>query len=151
MESNLSRINQSRYYARWSHRRPRRVLTTEEYNNENNDAATSSTSEEKIIELDMKTDIMRQPRSKDYSVPQQSKTNWTPKFNKPNSIINLEELDKKSDTIHYKIERKVYKKKKVSYNMNNKATQTTDMLETVIDANGNFIYTKLKDNDPSVR
>ncbi|KAF2883860.1 hypothetical protein ILUMI_22329 [Ignelater luminosus] len=141
IESNLRIINQSCYYARWSHRRPRKVLTTEEYNNiENKNDVTISTSEEKIIELDMHTNIL----------PQQSKTKWTPKINKPNDIINLEELDKKSDAVHYKIEPKVSKKKKVSYNINKETTKTTDMLETVVDANGNFVYTKLKDNDPSI-
>lgn len=61
-----------------------------------------------------------------------------PRIKDGNNIIDIDEVDALSENVENP-KKKQFKKK-----------ITTDMLETVIDWNGNIIYTKMKDNDPRI-
>lgn len=70
------------------------------------------------------------------------KINWK----HPEVTSTLRKLDDASDTVvQYKIIPKKQRAAKQKLKLD-----TTDMLQTIIDSEGNFVYTKLRDHDPTV-
>lgn len=118
------RYNQCpREYARWTHRRPKRVLTQEKFEeSERKDENLSP--EEGLGKIDWKHPVVDNT-----------------------AVKTLRQLDSLSDSVvQYKIvSTKLRKPKQMPA-----VDKTRDMLQTVIDGEGNFVYTKLGNHDPKV-
>ncbi|EFA10621.1 RNA methyltransferase-like protein 1 homolog [Tribolium castaneum] len=112
-------VSQVKFYSRWSHRRPLKVYSPEEYE-EMEKKAQDGNDESSIFDKygGLKTSWERAKIEKD--------------TNKP---------------VDYQIKSKKDKKPLVATKQKSEVKSTFDMLETVIDNEGNFIYTKMKDND----
>lgn len=118
-------VVQLRFYPRWTHRKPLKVLSPEEYKTQELDY----TKETKTVNQDNKIKWKHSTESK-HDVGNNSDL----------KIIDLDELDFKSNVNKHKPKIKKPLAKKT----------VTDMLETIIDANGEIIYTKMQNNDPRV-
>ncbi|KAK4876211.1 hypothetical protein RN001_012633 [Aquatica leii] len=115
----FNNLKEVRSYARWSHRRPRRVLTNEESDDLNQIEDHSTKNETKQL-------------------PQRPlKSNWIPVDLK--SSLEPKVTEKEGE--------KMKKRKKQLKIQTPMSKETVDMLETVINAEGNLVYTKLKNND----
>ncbi|XP_018563621.1 rRNA methyltransferase 3, mitochondrial [Anoplophora glabripennis] len=120
---------QIRYLPRWSHRRPVRAIPAEEYD------------EAKDIQI-------RKPLIKTAEKEQNTKINWN------QSRINS--LKSENETISEKPPHKTKTGKKTKPLSISKVTKSKsnkeaiDMLETIIDQDGNFVYTKMKNNDSRI-
>ncbi|XP_018319672.1 rRNA methyltransferase 3, mitochondrial [Agrilus planipennis] len=111
---------QIRFYPRWQHRTPRRVYSADEYA----EIELQEVIKSKQIEIEKPTKFSfsnREDSKKDHS----------------EDTLNLNSQNKQK--------KKINRPKQVI-----KETTTTDMLSTSIDAEGNFIYSKAKNNDPQV-
>lgn len=122
-------LQQVRYYPRWSHRRPVRVYTSEEYK------AIQSGSVQKREEITEK---------------------FTPKIE--SNCETVERIEKATRPLAEKVEaeevddfgfEKIKQPKTVNLRrpVHKKEVPTVDMLETVIDPEGNLIYSKMKNKD----
>lgn len=114
---NLIQINvkqQVRYYARWTHRRPVKVIPAEKYQN---------------LEDDNYSNISKFPRTT---------------VKDGHKIINMEDVDLISNIPEDIVKEKVKPTKK---HVNVKKVKVTDMLQTIIDADGNVVYTKMQNKD----
>ncbi|KAK5645438.1 hypothetical protein RI129_006738 [Pyrocoelia pectoralis] len=105
---NVIYLQSLRSYARWSHRRPRRVLTEEG-------------------ELFEPTNTPNVPET-------EPPPRWVPKTLEPS--IQSRDVQRS--------------RKKPKYTITKSSSKTTDMLDTIIDSDGNLVFTKLKDNDSNV-
>jgi hypothetical protein len=116
-------VQQVRFYPRWSHRRPVKVHTPEEY--------------EKVEKKSQSKGGAETVFDKYGGL----KTTW----NKPK-----EEEEGTDKPIKYKIKSKKVGKSLVATYQKSEVKSNPDMLETVIDGEGNFVYSKMKDNDQRV-
>ncbi|XP_068899156.1 rRNA methyltransferase 3, mitochondrial [Tenebrio molitor] len=116
-------VQQVRFYPRWSHRRPVKVHTPEEY--------------EKLEKKSQSKGGAETVFDKYGGL----KTTW----NKPK-----EEEEGTDKPIKYKIKSKKVGKSLVATYQKSEVKSNPDMLETVIDGEGNFVYSKMKDNDQRV-
>ncbi|XP_044265741.1 rRNA methyltransferase 3, mitochondrial [Tribolium madens] len=115
-------VLQVRFYPRWSHRRPLKVYTPEEYE-EMEKKPQGGNDESSIFD---KYGGLR--------------TSW-------NRAKNEKDTNKSVD---YQIKPKKEKKPLIATKQKSEVKSSVDMLETVIDNEGNFIYTKMKNNDQRV-
>lgn len=131
LKSGLSRlvISNQRYnqypreYSRWAHRRPKRVLTREEF--ESSETKVQNGSPEESFE----------------------KIDWKHPVVDGTAVKTLRQLDRLSDSaVQYRVVPMKIRKSKQKQEVDS----TTDMLQTVIDEEGNFVYTKLGNHDPKV-
>lgn len=128
--SNLQ-FQQLRFYPRWSHRQPAKVLDPKEYEN-----------------------IERQHLDgKEKIVTKSSSLNTNKHYNR--SVSDVDPLTMKlqqkdiddNEHIAYKIDLKQIKKVKLRVPNTSNVKSTTDMLEAAIDKDGNYVYTKMKNKD----
>lgn len=132
-------FQQTRTFPRWAHRRPLRVLPSLEEQEKANTVQNHKNIYEESVESD-KTG----PKIK-WRTPLQEKSN----INKKYSLIN-ENIDK--GAVQYKIKpadpltisTSGLKKAKA------KKVESFDILETIIDGNGDLVYTKMKNNDSRI-
>ncbi|KAJ8959964.1 hypothetical protein NQ318_009397 [Aromia moschata] len=118
---------QVRWLPRWSHRRPLRIIPAEHYD---------------------KTKDTYIPREKEEPVAEPQapiKINWKqPNYN--SFKLKNEKTDK-----HLEYKLKTHKAvKPLTISKNKELKTSTDMLEAIIDKDGNFVYTKMKDNDTRI-
>lgn len=149
-----------RYLPRWHSRRPARVIPGEEYDEENDRPVKPQKPlkeeficNEGIEELSIRTEAISEPirnvkratKPRYYKPDIEYDANSKIKWRQPKSVTNETNNHKpvtyklSSDTKPLTISKQNMVKKK-----------TFDMLETLIDSDGNFIYTKMKDNDSRV-
>ncbi|CAH1973049.1 unnamed protein product [Acanthoscelides obtectus] len=124
-------FQQIRCLPRWNHRRPVKIIASDEYDEERDTQIKPKHHEHKNEE----------------EIKSPSKINWNPP--KPATKI-LEEIKQATKPKEYKVKANIKpititKKKTVS-----KKAGSFDMLETIIDKDGNFIYTKMANNDPRI-
>ncbi|RZB40471.1 RNA methyltransferase-like protein 1 [Asbolus verrucosus] len=120
---------QVRFYPRWSHRRPLKVYTAEEYDEM-----------EKKQQSGEKPKNEKQPNFSIFEKYGNSKINWD---------RAKDSKEGTSGAVKYKIKPKKMAKPLIATHQSSKIA-TTDMLETVIDGEGNFVYTKMGNNDRRV-
>lgn len=136
--SNLS-IQQLRFYPRWSHRTPAKVLNSEDYER----------TEQKYLEK--KEITYSQTSNKNNLEDRINNSSYENRQNHHNvheiepSTTNLEDSDK--EQIAYKINLKQSKRVNLRVPNKSKPKSTADMLETVIDKDGNYVYTKMQNKD----
>lgn len=124
--------NADRFYTRWAHRRPARVIIPE------------TTEGIKRIEPQNLDDIIE---LQDYEIdeqkpPQTKKKNWAKNVQKTTAMFDIDELDRKT---HFKskIDTSTKKQKnstEVNYTKN-------EILKTTFDHNGDYVYSKMQSND----
>lgn len=108
-------VNQQiRFYPRWSHRTPVRVIPPEKLQKTIPDVENEEISHHKSSSI----------------------------IKDKHPIIDIDELNSLTEPFNVK--------STTSNKSQKKKTHTTDMLETVIDAEGNIVYKKLKNNDSRV-
>lgn len=116
-------INQQQFRSvpRWSHRRPAQVIEPEEYD--------KATDKKKAVKQAISKEFVQE------NLLSNTKINWK----------HPKREDSKTEPIfHYKID----SVKPLSMKKSNASKhKPIDMLETLIDEDGNFIYTKMDDND----
>nr|CAI5847063.1 unnamed protein product [Callosobruchus analis] len=122
-------LQQIRCLPRWNHRRPVKVIASEEYDEER-DTKIKQTHHEDDEQ------IVKNPK----------KINW--KMPKVGTRI-LDEIKQTNKSIEFKIKADI-KPLTVTKQKTSKKAASFDMLETTIDADGNFIYTKMQNNDPRI-
>lgn len=122
---------QVRYFPRWNHRRPLKVFSPEEY--------------EEIEKKQEQPQSPKIPKEKDRTHASPFDKYGPVKINRNPS--NDKKYEQKTD-LQYQI--KIKNEKPLIANKQKTKTETTDMLQTVIDAEGNFIYTKMENNDKRV-
>lgn len=134
---------QIRYLPRWSHRRPVRVIPAEEY-----DEAKDTQIRKQVISPEgydvIKDTYIQKPLIKTVEKEQNIKINWN-KSRGSSLKYEKEKISQKSS--HFKTKSSNASK---SLSIAKSKKETVDMLETTIDAEGNFIYTKMKDNDSRI-
>lgn len=125
-----------RTYARWSHRRPLKILSSDQRDGsvsvslKNEKIKTETLPEENMVKRQFKHKLLK------YAT-----MDYKSQYNDSNqNLIDLDKIDAQRNEALPKKNITVASKKK-----------SVDMLETVIDENGNFIYTKMKDNDSRIR
>lgn len=111
-----------RKYARWNSRMPRRVILPHKYKELENVKNVDKN------EHDGNKVVMKDFNSLEYDVEKRKELDYSIKREQEAKIKLI------------KSQKKVSPVKKI----------TTDMLETVIDTNGNLCYTKLRDNDHKI-
>lgn len=126
------------FYSRWAHRRPARVLTPEEYNAQENVPTKRIEPEHfnDIIELNS-TEVISETVKKNKR--QHSKATV-----QEDILYDIDSLDAET---HF-TEKKKNKKQKDS--TKNVKYTTQDVQITTFDEDGNFIYTKMKENDSKI-
>lgn len=115
-------VFQVRFYSRWSHRTPLKVYTPEEYE-----------------EIEKKS----HGKKNESLVGEQLgglKTSWQRTNDKKESQTKL---------VDYQIKSRKDPKPLIATKQKSEV-KSVDMLETVVDSEGNFVYTKMKDNDSRV-
>lgn len=135
----LNTQQQLRYYPRWTHRTPARVLDPKEYENMEQKhlektAKSVKPSTAVVNALDLETET-----SKD------SESSPDDEYVEKSVISNVRKNFSDGEQIVYNI--KPTKKMNLRTPNTLKAKTTTDMLETVIDKDGNYVYTKMKNKD----
>lgn len=134
-------FKQVRYYPRWSHRRPVRVYTPEEYE------AMQKQKVQKQEEKPIKPDSIAQNGALERNcglVERVEKASRKP----------VEELGRKEEAAEV-LEVQDFgfeqiskpRTKNLRKPIPKKVVPTVDMLETIVDGEGNFVYTKMKDKD----
>ncbi|XP_063925086.1 rRNA methyltransferase 3, mitochondrial [Zophobas morio] len=113
---------QVRFYPRWGHRTPIKVYTPEEFQEMEN--KQHNPPEKKIFEK--------------YGA-------FKPAWERSKNVT-----EDSPDGLKYKFKTKKSDKPLIATHQKSKVSTTTDMLETIIDKDGNFIYTKMKNNDQRV-
>lgn len=122
-------LQQVRYYPRWSHRRPVRVYSPEEY-----EALQKNQTQWREHTNPLPHSMMAQQSSESLERMTRSK-----------------EVEEDLQVEDFGFER-IVKPKTANLRkpINKKPVQTVDMLETVIDAEGNFVYTKMGNKDSRI-
>lgn len=158
-------IQQTRTYPRWTHRTPNKVLTSEEFKQlerkfKEKDAKTTTVLQkdkdenEFMQEKEKLIKHMKSNDAKNNNVSEVFKRKWQP-HNIKSELKESEDIVSKdiNDEFYIKESRIVRHKAEVA---KAKTTQTlkrpnsSDMLQTVVDSHGNFIFTKMKENDNRV-
>lgn len=125
---------QIRNFPRWEHRRPVRVFQNEE------EAERGHQSPVAKLLKDERDDLERENLERDDALSPKYQINWKRpdlKMKEPHSKINY-----KGNASPLTISSKIEKPRKQQ--------PAVDMLQTVIDSDGNFVYTKMANNDPRV-
>lgn len=129
-------LQQVRYYPRWSHRRPVRIYTPEEY------ATVQKENVQKFEEVTHK-----------FKPQLESKCEVTEHVEKITKNKNVEQTDSDDNTevpdFGFK---KITQQKNANLRrpIHKKEVPKVDMLETIIDVDGNLVYTKMQNKDTRI-
>ncbi|VEN34557.1 unnamed protein product [Callosobruchus maculatus] len=120
-------FQQIRCLPRWNHRRPVKVIASEKYDEERD------------------TEVKQKHHKEDHkpTVKNPTKIKWR------QPILGPRILDD-NKSIEYKIKADIKPLTIKKQKTDSKKAAPFDMLETVIDADGNFVYTKMQNNDPRI-
>lgn len=120
-------VKQVRFYARWSHRRPVRVYTPEEYET-----------------------LQKQQFQKQQATTIDSNCETVERIEK--TVKNEEQQEEQGVGVEdFGFERITNPKTKILRKpLHKKEIKTVDMLETVIDGEGNLVYTKMGNKDTRI-
>lgn len=136
---------QIRYLPRWSHRQPVQVIPAEEYD-EAKDIQIQKVPTGEVYDEPRDTQ-KQEPFIEKVKKEQKSRINWN------QSRPNLDKFENENileDFPHFNVKKsKPSKPLSISKTAKPKK-ETVDMLETTIDNDGNFIYTKMKNNDSRI-
>lgn len=142
-----------RFYPRWTHRKPARVLTPEEYEQEEKQFSKSIQQphfpNDNIIELNPVelNDVNngRKPMKQNDSSRTRNNESLVKNVKHTKPLFNVEELYAKAHSPENESTKpdKKQKKEKIKYTNN-------EVLNTTFDKDGNYVYEKMKDNDSKI-